>query len=207
MLPADAGDADAPFDRASPPELSREASAFFGGVLAHLPGLLPFTAPSAGAEWGSYARLRPGCWAGASACWGWDDREAPLRATRPGGPDSTNVEYKAHDGTANPYVALAALAAAGGLGLESGTALPPLTQPAAASGDGEGSAEEGAGGAGQAAALPASLREALDALDADAALLAAVEGALGAPLLRAFLAVREGELAAAPSLADVVLRY
>ncbi|KAI8476690.1 MAG: hypothetical protein J3K34DRAFT_400151 [Monoraphidium minutum] len=186
-----------PFDRRDPLPLPAEASAFFAGILSHLPALLPFTAPSAGAEWGSFARVRPGCWAGAFACWGWDNREAPLRATRPGGPASTNVEYKAFDGTANPYVALAALVCAGMLGLAEGAGLPPPLQ-----GD-----PGGGGGGGGAAALPGSLSEALAAWHGDAPLCAAVREGLGAPLVRAFMAVRAGELEAAPSLAHVLLRY
>lgn len=55
--------------------------------------------------------------------------------------------------------------------------------------------------------LPRSLSEALAAWQADEALWVAVTEGLGAPLVRAFMAVREGELAANPSLAQVLLRY
>jgi glutamine synthetase len=202
-----------PFDRRRPPQLSDEASAFFGGILSHLPALLPFTAPSPGAAWGSYARLRPGCWAGAFACWGWDNREAPLRATRPGGAESTNVEYKALDGTANPYVALAALVCAGLAGLAEGCRLPPPVQfnpdgppPPVIGGSGGGGSDDG-GAVVAPAALPGSLGEALAAWERDAALRGAVTEGLGAPLVRAFMAVRAGELEADPSLAHVLLRY
>src|SRR3546814_8078387 len=74
-----------------------------------------FTAPSMP----SYYRLRPGGW---SASWTWladRDREATLRicpTTTIGGRDAAcqhNIEYRAADATANPYVAIAALIRAG----------------------------------------------------------------------------------------------
>ena len=138
----------APDAKDGSPQLSAAASAFFAGILSHLPALLPFTAPSCGPDWGSYARLQPGCWAGAFACWGWDNREAPLRATRPGAPDTTNVELKALDGTTNPYIALAAVTCAGALGLTAS-----LSLPAPVSGAPEDAGKPGSA-AGPVAALP-----------------------------------------------------
>jgi hypothetical protein len=52
------------------PVLSSTAASFVAGLLDHLPGLLPFTCPTEN----SYARLKPGTWAGAVTCWGWDNR-------------------------------------------------------------------------------------------------------------------------------------
>jgi hypothetical protein len=40
--------------------LTSTANSFLAGVLDHLPGLLPFTAPSVN----SYERLKPGTWSG-----------------------------------------------------------------------------------------------------------------------------------------------
>jgi hypothetical protein len=55
--------------------------------------------------------------AGAYVCWGYDNKEAPLRLCCPaGGPQGTNAEYKAFDGTTNPYIGLSAVVAAGILG-------------------------------------------------------------------------------------------
>lgn len=57
---------------------------------------------------------RAGPASGAFLCWGYDNREAPLRVCCPrGGPQGTNAEYKAFDGATNPYIGLAALVAAG----------------------------------------------------------------------------------------------
>ena len=63
------------FDGLHPDGLSAEARSFIAGVLAHLPGLCGLTAPS----FNSYHRIIPQYWAGAFVCWGYDNREAPVR--------------------------------------------------------------------------------------------------------------------------------
>jgi len=63
----------------------------------------------------SYDRLQSDKW-GAYLLWGNENREAPLRASSPPGTPSglvSNFELKLLDGTANPYLALAATIAAG----------------------------------------------------------------------------------------------
>src|SRR3954466_10327027 len=98
-------------------ELSGLARSFIAGVLAHLPGLCGLTAPS----FNSYHRIVPGYWAGAFGCWGFDNREAPVRvasAFRGAEEASTNAELKACDSSANPYLALGGLIAAGLDGVE-----------------------------------------------------------------------------------------
>ena len=92
--------------------LSREARAFLAGVLEHLPALCGLTAPS----FNSYHRIVPQYWAGAFTCWGHDNREAPIRVPSVfGGMEeaSTNAELKAADSSANPYLAVGGLIAAG----------------------------------------------------------------------------------------------
>ena len=55
-------------------------------------------------------------WAGGVwVCWGRENKETPLRQV-----DDAHWEYRAMDGTANMYLALAALLRAGWLGLEDG---------------------------------------------------------------------------------------
>ena len=97
--------------------LSKAGSGFVGGVLEHLPAVMAFTAASPN----SYQRLAPGMWSSAYACYGPDNREAAVRLASPvAGVESAtaNVEIKPVDVTANPYLALAAVLAAGMDGME-----------------------------------------------------------------------------------------
>jgi glutamine synthetase len=165
--------------------LSELALAFLAGVLAHLPGLCGLAAPS----FNSYHRIVPRYWAGAYACWGYDNREAPVRVPSPfrGAEEaSTNAELKACDASCNPYLALGGLIAAGLDGIERGLTPPePVAVDPAALSEGE---RLGRG----IVPLPATQAEALDALAADALLT----GALGPVLAGAYLAVRRSEWAA-----------
>ena len=64
----------------------------------------------------SYLRLVPSHWAGVYACWGLENREAALRMITGSAGSSdwaANLEVKCLDLTANPYLLLAALLAAG----------------------------------------------------------------------------------------------
>jgi glutamine synthetase len=165
--------------------LSRLALSFIAGVLAHLPGLCGLTAPS----FNSYHRIVPGYWAGAFTCWGFDNREAPVRVASPfrGAEEaSTNAELKACDSSSNPYLALGALIAAGLDGIERHLEPPePVDVDPATLSEPERS-QRGI------EPLPATQAEALDALAADAVLT----GALGPVLTEAYLAVRRSEWAA-----------
>jgi glutamine synthetase len=165
--------------------LSDLARAFLAGVLAHLPGLCGLTAPS----FNSYQRIVPGYWAGAFVCWGYDNREAPVRVASPfrGAEEaSTNAELKACDSSCNPYLALGGLIAAGLDGIERSltppepVAVDPATLPE------DERARRGID------PLPATQAEALEALAADPVLT----GALGPVLAGSYLAVRRSEWAA-----------
>jgi glutamine synthetase len=162
--------------------LSGEARSFVAGVLEHLPGLCGLTAPS----FNSYHRIVPHYWAGAFTCWGHDNREAPLRVPsvfRGMEESSTNVELKAADASANPYLAIGGLIAAGLDGLERGLEPPePVEVDPATIAEDE---RERRG----ILPLPATQEEALDALEADEVLT----GALGPVLTRSYLAVRRSE--------------
>ena len=173
------------YERARPDGLSDEARAFLAGVLTHLPGLCGVTAPS----FNSYHRILPHFWAGAFTCWGFDNREAPVRVASPfrGSEEaSTNAELKACDASCNPYLALGGLIASGLDGLERGLQLPdPLDVDPATLAEDE-RARRGI------VALPASQAQALDALAADELLTEA----LGPVLTESYLAVRRSEWAA-----------
>jgi glutamine synthetase len=172
-------------DASRPDRLSDVAWQFIAGVVAHLPGLCGLTAPS----FNSYRRIVPQYWAGAFTAWGHDNREAPVRVPSVfAGIEeaSTNVELKAADATCNPYLALGGVIAAGVDGLERSLEPPepvevdPATIP---------ESEREARGIDP---LPASQKEALDALEADDALMAA----LGPVLAQSYLAVRRSEWSA-----------
>ena len=162
--------------------LSGEARSFLAGMLDHLPGLCGLTAPS----FNSYHRIVPQYWAGAFTCWGYDNREAPVRvpSTFWGAEEaSTNAELKAVDASANPYLAVGGLIAAGLDGIERDLDLPdPVDVDPATIPEDE---RERLG----IRRLPQTQQEALDALEADPLLT----GALGETLTRSYLAVRRSE--------------
>ncbi len=170
------------YDGARADGLSDDARSFMAGVLAHLPGLCALTAPS----FNSYHRIVPQYWAGAFVCWGFDNREAPVRVAstfRGAEEASTNGELKACDATCNPYLAVGGLIAAGLDGLERGLDLPePVDVDPATIPDDE-RVRRGI------MRLPATQAEALDALAADALLLST----LGSVLAESYLAVRRSE--------------
>ncbi|WP_251548780.1 glutamine synthetase family protein [Neobacillus muris] len=95
-----------------PNHLSEAGYQFAAGLLEHLPGLVGLTCPSVN----SYRRLQPGAWSSAYAAFGKDNREAAVRiaSTFWGNEEkSMNLELKASDSSANPYLALGAIVAAG----------------------------------------------------------------------------------------------
>jgi glutamine synthetase len=165
--------------------LSPQARAFIAGVLDHLPGLCGLTAPS----FNSYHRIVPGYWAGAFTCWGYDNREAPVRVPSPfrGAEEaSTNAELKACDSSGNPYLAVGGLIAAGldGIERELEPQEPVDVDPA--------TLNEWERSRRGIRPLPATQAEALAALAGDHVLTEA----LGPVLTGAYLAVRRSEWAA-----------
>jgi glutamine synthetase len=170
------------YDSTAADGLSLIGRQFMAGVLAHLPALVAITCPSVN----SYYRLQPMSWSSAYAIWGHDNREAALRVASPFWSDvagSTNLELKSADSSCNPYLALGALLAAGldGIARKLDPGASVEIDPATLS-----DAERDALGIVR---LPASLDEALDALEADALLI----DALGPLLANSFLAVRRSE--------------
>ncbi|MFE0476503.1 glutamine synthetase [Streptomyces sp. NPDC058947] len=171
--------------------MTAAAESFTAGILAHLPALTAVTAPSPA----SALRLRPSQWAGVFAAWGHETRETALRVVTgtAGVRDrAANLEVKPVDLAANPYLAIAALIAAGLDGLRSSAVLPEETtgDPARLS-----EAERAARGVRR---LPVSLEQAVAEFRADETLRAA----LGPVLADAVIAVRFGELARVAGLDD-----
>lgn len=164
--------------------LETEAACFAGGILHRLPALLAIGAPSPA----SYLRLIPQHWAGAFQAWGLENRETALRIVQGAvGSEgrSANLEVKAFDLAANPYLAIAALIFAGLAGIDERATLPePVdVDPASLSPD-----ERDARGI---AALPTSLLDATDRFEADDVLTTA----FGTELAETIADVRRGEVA------------
>lgn len=191
--------ATATWDPAGPGGLSAAAAAFAAGLLRHAAAIVAVTAPSAI----SYERLRPNSW---SAYWtnlGLRDREALVRiCPLPNAPDIDpaprfNLEFRAADACASPYLALGMLVFAGLEGLRAGLAAPPIL-------DGDpGALDEAERARLGVDVLPRSLDAALDALEADAA----ARAWLGPVLAEAYLMHKRGEAALmAERDADEMLR-
>ncbi|MFJ9518879.1 glutamine synthetase [Kitasatospora sp. NPDC101801] len=156
-----------------PHGLHPEAEQFLAGTLEHLPALLALGAPSVA----SHLRLQPGRWSGPFRCWGLENREAALRLIKGSTAGQANAELKCFDATANPYLMIGGVLAAGLDGLDSGRPLPDEVNgdPAAL---------------GTVERLPASPAEAAAAFESSVLL----REALGASLHAAVLAVRQAEI-------------
>jgi glutamine synthetase len=165
--------------------MTEEAQSFVAGILAELPALLAIGSPSVA----SYLRLVPSHWAGVYQVWGRENREAAVRivtgivGTRDA---SSNCEVKTFDLSANPYLAIGALIAAGLAGLEQGMKLP-LEFPDDPAGHPPEELEERG-----VRRLPASLGESIAHLEKSDVL----REAMGSTLYGAFLAVRRAEMEA-----------
>jgi glutamine synthetase len=176
------GDRNALYDPHGQLGLSRLGRSFVAGVLRHLPGLLAITCPSVN----SYRRLAPNMWSSAYTAWGPDNREAAVRVASPfrGRVEATtNLEIKAVDGSANPYLALGAIVAAGLDGIEHG--LDP-GEPVTSNPHDMSESERQARGIRR---YPTSLPEAVAELERDQVLLRA----LGTARAHEFMAIRRAE--------------
>jgi glutamine synthetase len=148
-------------------ELCRGAIA---GLVAHHVGMTALCAPTVNA----YKRLRPGMLSGYWANWGYDHRVATTRVPPHRGA-GTHVEHRMSDGAANPYLATAAILHAARLGV---TGRLPLPAP-----------ERALEPDPDLARCPADLASAIDALESDGDLVAA----LGPELVANFAAIKRTE--------------
>lgn len=103
--------------------LSQLALQFIAGQLTHARGLAAVVAPTVN----SYKRLVPGYEAPVYVSWARNNRSALIRVPRvsPGRPQSTRVELRCPDPSANPYLAFAVMLAAGLDGIKRGLTPPP----------------------------------------------------------------------------------
>jgi glutamine synthetase len=116
------------FEPGRPGRLSAIGGAFAAGIVAHMRAIVAITAPSVV----SYLRLQPHNWSASYTWFGDQDREASLRLCPTptiNGKDpanSFNMEFRACDATASPYLALGMLVRAGLQGIRGQLAAPLL---------------------------------------------------------------------------------
>ena len=173
------------YDGSAQYNISTLARQFMAGILDHLPALVALTCASVN----SYRRLQPQMWASAFRAWGPDNREGALRVASPfkgHEAESTNVELKSSDSSANPYISLGGVIAAGLDGIERQLTLPP---PVTVDPYNLGDKERQAIGADR---LPQGLKEAITNLKRDTMLT----DALGERLATSYIAVKELDIAA-----------
>jgi glutamine synthetase len=118
---------------------------FLAGWIAGAKEMAIFLAPTIN----SYKRYAAGSWAPTTLAWGHDNRTCGFRVVGHGA--AQRIETRIPGGDVNPYLAFAALIAAGLHGIEAGLELPPAL---------EGNAYES-----DAERFPSTLREAIVALE------------------------------------------
>jgi glutamine synthetase len=117
------GDRNAFFDANDEYHLSKVAKGYIAGILEHAAEITLVTN-----QWvNSYKRLVPGYEAPVYVCWARRNRSALVRVPmyKPGKEEATRIEYRSPDPACNPYLAFAAMLAAGLDGIEGGEELPP----------------------------------------------------------------------------------
>jgi glutamine synthetase len=140
--------------------LSPMAYSFIGGLLKHAPGLQALIAPTINSykRTGARSTTSGATWSPSRVSYGGNDRTHYIRV-----PDGNRIELRGSDGSANPYLALAAVLGAGlngiELGLDPGDPSAPGTAPA------------------DAMELPPTLLHACEALRADAVLVDVLDAA------------------------------
>jgi glutamine synthetase len=171
------------YDPTKPGRLSDLGGSFAAGVLKHTGAVCALSAPSVV----SYLRLRPHTWSAGRAVLGLHNREALLRICPTVGEKNTdrqfNLEFRAADGTANPWLVMASLVIAGLDGLRNS-----LPSPVIVADDFEKLSDDERDAAGTIE-IPDSIEKALAALRDDALFV----DWLGEDMLVTYLAIKERE--------------
>ncbi len=192
------------FDESKPGFVSEIFGSFLAGMIRHLPALCAFSAPSPA----SYLRLTPGRWSSSCAAVGTGNREAALRlppiwsGSGANPAKAFNVEFRAGDATASPYLVLGTLVRAGLEGIRETLPAPELLNVAPSELD---DAERERRGI---ALLPSSLDAALELADGDAV----VKSWFPDDLWSVYFSVKRGEIDCvaemdAPDIAETYRKY
>ena len=153
--------------------LSDTMQGCIAGMLHHHEALAAIMAPVVN----SYARLQPASLSGYWANWGIDHRSVTVRVSAETGP-AARIEHRLADCAASPYFAMAALLQASLLGVENSYPLPPQEL------------NDGLETINTERHTPHDLTAALDGLEADTVLSAAV----GQELIDNFIAIKREEV-------------
>ena len=169
------------FDPRDRYNLSSVAYQFIAGQLAHARALAAVVAPTVN----SYKRLTPGYEAPVYVCWARINRSALIRVPSylPGREQSSRAELRCPDPSANPYLAFAVMLAAGLDGIERGLEAPDPVEEDVYHFDDRRLEDLGI------TSLPGTLEEALDELEKDEI----VRAALGDHLYDAFMRAKRAE--------------
>ncbi|WP_088105674.1 type I glutamate--ammonia ligase [Halalkalibacter urbisdiaboli] len=171
-------DGNAFYDENTESQLSTTAMQFLGGILAHAEAFTAITNPIVN----SYKRLVPGYEAPVYVAWSMRNRSPLVRIPSSRGV-STRIEVRSPDPAANPYLAMAAMLAAGLDGIKKKMTPPPATDRNIYVMSKEERIEEGIND------LPATLKGAIDNLVKDEVLI----NALGEHAIEHFIEAKEIE--------------
>ncbi|MGQ0567061.1 MAG: hypothetical protein ACT4OK_18625 [Gemmobacter sp.] len=191
----------AAFDPQGPAGASATAQHFIAGLVRYLPEICALFAGSPV----SYYRLGPHHWSCGYASFGIQNREAAVRICPAPDPDPDrqrtgfNMELRAPDATASPYMVVGAILRAGLEGIRAKLPLPPAVDCDPSELSPARMAEMGI------VALPSALDEALDRLERSAV----ARAWMSPTFLSSYIAVRRKELAMMAGLSpdDICARY
>ncbi len=165
-------------------ELSQSGRYFIGGILEHAPSLSAIVAPTIN----SYQRLIPGFEAPVYVGWARGNRSAVIRVptVERNSAKSKRIEFRAPDPSANPYLALSAIIAAGIDGISK------KMDPGDPVNENIYSLSESRRKALGIRPLPSTLEQALSALKSDSAYL--LKSCFASELLQSYLELKEEEI-------------
>ncbi len=166
------------YDENAPQQLSKEALYYIGGLLKHARGFTAITNPTIN----SYKRLVPGYEAPVYLAWSERNR-SPLIRVPARREEGTRVELRSPDPSCNPYLALAVMLKAGLEGIKNNIEPPSSTERNIYELTLEEREQMGIG------SLPGTLSEALDELEGDEV----VRAALGEHIFERFITAKRIE--------------